>query len=454
MDYSLIVKRKKGVQEMGDKLIMSKKELRRKSILDLVKLGQLTQMDASKRLGLSYRQTKRIYRRYVSKGDDGLIHKNRGKRSAHAFPLEMKKAVLCMYEEKYWDFGPTFAAEKLYEEDAIKLHGETLRLWLKEAGLWEPRRIRKAHRTRRARRMRFGELLQLDGSIHSWFSKMDEKQCLMNLVDDATGKTLALMDTGETTDAAFRLLRGWIQLHGIPMAIYVDLKSLYISPKSLRYSDENDLVEPEWLTHFSKACKALGIEVIKAYSPQAKGRVERSHAVYQDRFVKELRLKNIKTIEEANQLLRQSFIDKLNEKFMKKPQSLEDAHVALMKGQKLDDIFCWEYTRTVYNDWVIRFNNQLFQIEKTTALKIKPKQKITLKKHLNGEITLWNQGKKIAYHFIERKEECEEAEIKKLNTYDTKKRSQRSRENKSKTPWSRYNSNWLKKTKDHLEAVI
>lgn len=134
----------------------------------------------------------------------------------------------------------------------------------------------------------------------------------MNLIDDATGKTLAFLDRVETTDAAFRLLKWWIKLHGIPMTIYVDLKSLYISPKSLRHTAEDDLVEPEWLTHFSRVCKTLGIEVIKAYSLQVKGRVARNHGVYQDRFVKELRLRNIKTIEAANQLLQKNFIDKLN----------------------------------------------------------------------------------------------------------------------------------------------
>lgn len=276
---------------MGDLFIMSKKELRRKSIFDLVKLGQLTQLDASKRLDLSYRQTKRSYQRYVKEGDSGLVHRSRGKASSRAYPLEMKKTVLVLYEQKYWDFGPTLASEKLHEDDHLKLHAETLRLWLKEAGIWMPRRARKTHRTRRKRRSCFGELLQLDGSIHAWLPGIAGKQCLMNMVDDATGKTLALLDTGETTDAAFRLLKWWMKLHGIPMSIYVDLKSLYISPKSLRYSDENDLVEPEWLTHFSKGCKTLGIEVIKAYSPQAKGRVERNHGVYQDRFVKELSLR-------------------------------------------------------------------------------------------------------------------------------------------------------------------
>lgn len=436
---------------MGDRLIMNKKELQRKSLFDLVKLGQITQVDASARLYLSYRQTKRAYQRYLKEGDAGLIHKSRGKASPRALSLEVKKMVLALYEEKYWDFGPTLASEKLLEDDNLKLHAETLRLWLKAAGLWQPKRQRKAHRLRRTRRSRFGELLQLDGSIHAWFSGIVTKQCLMNLIDDATGKTLALLDTGETTDAAFRLLKWWIKLHGIPMAIYVDLKSLYISPKSLRHTDEDELVEPEWLTHFSGACKVLGIEVIKAYSPQAKGRVERNHGVYQDRFVKELRLKGIQTIEGANKRLLGGFIDNLNRKFMKSPASIEDAHVALLAEQNLDDILCWEYTRTVHNDWIIRFENQLLQIQKTSTIRVSPKQKITLKRHLNGKITLWNKGQKIPYCYIEKpvREDKNGPQGQ-----DLQKCREHARRNKSKTPWGQFNPGWLKKTKEHLNATV
>lgn len=425
---------------MGDLLIMSKKELRRKSILDMVKNNQISIKDASSRLSISYRQMRRIYKRYREEGDAGLVHKNRGKTSTRAYPLEMKQTVLSLYEDKYWDFGPTLAAEKLEEEDKLKLHAETLRLWLKAAGKWKPRRIRKAHRTRRKRRERFGELLQLDGSIHAWFTSRAEKQCLMNMVDDATGKTLALMASGETTEAAFRLLKRWIKLHGIPMAIYVDLKSLYISPKSLRYSDEDDLVEPEWLTHFSRACKTLGIEIIKAYSPQAKGRVERNHGVYQDRLVKELRLKGINTIEEANQLLQGGFINRLNKKFMKSPTSPDDAHVALTGDQILNDILCWEHTRTVYNDWVIRFENQLLQIQKSNNVQVRPKQKITLKRDLNGNITLWYKNQKIPYRHIEKTVK----EKKALLGHDRYERSKNGRKGKTKSPWGQFNPGWLK----------
>ncbi len=434
---------------MGDLLIMSKKELQRKTIFDLVKIGQITCLDASKRLDLSYRQTRRSYGRYITEGDEGLIHRNRGKPSHRAFSPTLKKSVIALFKEKYWDFGPTLAAEKLDEDDKIKVSVETLRTWLKSEGLWLPKRKRKAHRSRRARRSRFGELLQMDGSIHAWFTGIETKQCLMNFVDDATGKTLALLDTGETTDVAFRLLKWWIKLHGIPMAIYVDLKSLYISPKSLRHNDEDVLVEPEWLTHFSRACKSLGIEVIKAYSPQAKGRVERNHGVYQDRFVKELRLRGINTIEGANKLLQSRFIDSLNKKFIKTPASTEDAHIALMPEQNLDDIMCWEYTRTVHNDWVVRFENQLLQIQKTRLAHVRPKQKVTLKRHLNGKITIWCKGVKLSYSLIEHRVK----EQKETKEYTHQARSKNSRENKSKSPWSQFNPGWLKQSKEHLEAI-
>lgn len=436
---------------MGDKLIMSKKERERKSMLDLVKMGQLTQVAASKRLGLSYRQVKRIYRSYLLYGDEGLIHKSRGKPSARAYSKETKQAVLSLYEKKYMDFGPTLASEKLEEDDGYRLHAETLRLWLKEAGYWQEKRKRRAHRIRRARRTKFGELLQLDGSIHSWFAGIEEKQCLMNMVDDATGKTLALLDTGETTDAAFRLLKWWIKLHGIPQGIYVDLKSLYISPKSLRMTEEDELVEPEWLTHFSGGCKVLGIEVIKAYSPQAKGRVERSHGVYQDRFVKELKLKGVTTIEGANKLLQSGFVDKLNKKFMKAPQSEADGHIELRKEQDLDDILCWNYTRVIQNDWVIRFENVYYQIQKVHAHHVRPKQPITVKRHLNGKITLWSRGRKLAYQvIIERPEKA--VKIAK-DAYEKSAIGRRGGLSSVKSPWRQFNPGWLKRTQDYAESI-
>jgi transposase len=252
---------------MGDTVIMSKKELRRKTILDEIIRGRLKIIEASSKLSVCSKTVSRSLKRYKDQGTVGLTHKSRGKPSNRSTPTIYKESIIKIYEEKYLGFGPTFASEKLCEDDGLTVVTETLRLWLKNAGLWSRHRKRKGYRSHRARRPRFGELLQLDGSIHAWFEGIQKKQCLMNMVDDATGKTLALMDYGETTRSALSLLKWWIKDAGIPAAIYVDLKSLYVSPKSLREKIEycEELIEPEWLTHFSSACSA--VNVVPSKSP-------------------------------------------------------------------------------------------------------------------------------------------------------------------------------------------
>lgn len=423
---------------MGDKLIMSKKELRRKTILDELIRGRLKIQEAARKLTVCTKTIMRSLKRYKERGDAGLVHKSRGKPSNRAKQNDFRGKVIKLYATKYSGFGPTLASEKLEEEDGLKVHAETLRLWLKQEGLWSRHRRRKAYRSHRARRSRFGDMLQLDGSIHAWFEGVEEKQCLMNMVDDATSKTLSLMDYGETTRAAFSLLKWWILDAGIPAAVYVDLKSLYVSPKSLKENDDV-LVESEWLTHFSLACKKLGIEVIKAYSAQAKGRVERSHAVYQDRFIKELKLKDIKTIEEANALLSSGFINKLNNKFAKPAASDEDGHVPLSTGDDLDQILCWEYTRTLKNDWTIQFESKHYQILKG-MIKVQPGQKICVRRHLDESISLWVKDHRLQFKKVEhwQKKEQESRE------YTSAMHAENARKNKHKTPWSQFNPAWLK----------
>ena len=429
---------------MGDRLIMNKKERRRKAILDQVFGGFMLRKDACKRLGISERQLKRIISRYTKEGDAGLIHKSRGKVCGHAYPEKIKEKALSLYRDKYLDFGPTFASEKLEEDDGVKVHPETLRLWLKAEGLWQSHRKRNAHRKQRARRARYGELVQLDGSIHAWLPGMDAKQCLMNMVDDATGKTLALMDTGETTRAAFALLKWWVTQAGIPLAIYVDLKSLYVSPKALKQDEEAiDYVEPEWLTHFSKACKKLGIEVIKAYSAQAKGRVERSHAVYQDRFVKELKLKGINTIEGANELLSSEFVNKLNAKFAKEPSDPADAHVGLSGNEDLDQILCWEESRQVRNDWTLRYKNQHYQLEK--GVNVHPKQYVIVRRHLDDSVSVWFKETRLESTLIDKP--APKTQKKAPTGHDCAAISKRAKLNKHKTPWGQFNPDWLKSKK-------
>ena len=287
-----------------------------------------------------------------------------------------------VYREKYDGFGPTLASEYLLKEGYVVDH-ETLRRWLISEGLWVRQRPGKAHHPRRERRAQFGELLQIDGSIHDWFGE-GRHRCLLNIVDDATGKTLSVMDDGETTAVIFKALWKWISLYGIPLAIYVDLKTAYISPKEGQMSE------------FQKACEKLGIEVIKAYSPQAKGRVERNHRVYQDRFIKALTVAGIKTIDAANVFLEKEFLIDLNNKFERKARNPVSAH-RRMPGLDLNQIFCWEKERQIQHDWTFSYEGQSYQVKKAVGEAIAPRSKIYIRRHLSGEMSVWHHNKTVDF---------------------------------------------------------
>lgn len=210
---------------MGDKLIMNANERKRKVVMESIISGHYNLAEGAKRLEISYRQAKRIKARYLHAGDAGLLHKARGISSPRALPNAFKEKVLILYQTKYMGFGPTFAAEKLKEEDDCDVHRETLRLCLKAAGLRARQRKHNAHRSRRVRRDSFGELLQIDGSHHDWFGTGEHYDCLLNIVDDATGKTLSQMDTGETCRILLMTFKWWVERYGVPLAVYVDLNT-------------------------------------------------------------------------------------------------------------------------------------------------------------------------------------------------------------------------------------
>jgi transposase-like protein len=293
------------------------------------------------------------------------------------------------------------AAEKLSEEGLIVNH-ETLRRWLLEEGDWKKRRKRRAHRSRRERRAHFGALVQMDGSHHGWFGPGQPKACLMNMVDDATGITLGSMDAQETTEAAMLLLWRWIEKYGIPKALYTDKKSVYITLREATI--EEQLADEVPLTAFGKACHKLGIEIIRAHSPQAKGRVERSNGTYQDRLVKELALRRITTCATTDALLKNSFCDALNEKFAQPPLEKNDYHRPLPKGLKLEDVFCFEELRKVQNDWCIRHKNRHYQILKDNRPLPKPKDKILVRTRLDGSTHLLYKDKALNFQAISPKQ--------------------------------------------------
>ena len=386
---------------MEGHLLMSRKERRRKSVFDEVKAGRLTIRAAAQRLGLSYRHCRRSYKRFGEHGDRGLVHRSRGRVSNRRRCDRVRRKVLARYRQRYENFGPTLAAEKLKEEGLAVDH-ETLRRWLLAEGLWTKRRKRRRHRQRRERKHHFGELVQMDGSHHRWFGEDGPQGCLMNMVDDATGITLSLMENEETTEVAMGTLWKWIERYGIPQALYTDKKTVFVTDREPTLEEQLAGEEPK--TAFGKACAKLGIEILTAHSPQAKGRVERNHAVYQDRLCKEFQLRRITTLATANKLLANGFIDNLNAKFAKAPLSGVDFHRPVPKEIDLADVFCFEEQRSVQNDWCIRFRNRHYQILEENRPLPKPKDKILVRIRLDASLHLLYRGRPLAYRVLKRTE--------------------------------------------------
>jgi hypothetical protein len=236
-------------------------------------------------------------------------------------------------------------------------------------------------------------MVQIDGSVHKWFEDRGAECFLMNLVDDATGTTLSLFSEEETTEAAMTLLWAWIEKYGRPSSLYADGKSVYL-PDERHRLEARDRGE-ETYTHFGWACARLGIRLIHAHSPQAKGRIERSNAVYQDRLVKELRLRGVNSIEGANKVLKGGFVDRLNEKFTVKARKTADYHRS-SKNLNLAAIFCWEEERQVTDDWIVRFKNHYYQLEPQSKRPPTTK-KVQVRQWLNGELHFTYRNQDIAY---------------------------------------------------------
>jgi len=399
----------------------------------------MTIREASEVLRMSYRQGRRIHKRYLEEGDKGLIHRNRGQSSNRRKPPEVKEAVLRLYGEQYWDFGPTLASEKLFERDGYEVDHETLRRWLSGAGLWEKQRKRPKHRQWREPKAHFGELVQLDGSHHRWFEERGEKGCLMDMVDDATGRTLGIMSEEETTVAAMEVLMAWIEKYGIPKALYTDWKNVYLTQREPSLEEQLSGELP--LTQFGRACQKLDIEIVPASSPQAKGRVERKHRVYQDRWVKELRLAGISDVEAANQFL-PGFAEKLNARFSKEPRSFADYHRPVREGLDLRSVFCLEETRTVGNDWVVRYKNRFLQIVPQSNLP-PAKNKVVVQEHLDGSIHLVYRGRELVFSQLLQRPTSPQASIPKTSPSQSRKAYVPSPDH----PWRRFNPSYLSKTK-------
>jgi transposase len=333
-----------------EELRMSAKERVRLDALHRVERDEMTVVAAAELMELSVRQARRLWQRFKARGAAGLVHRSRDRPSNRRLPEEFRQRIVKRHQERYWDFGPTLACEKL-AEDGLIVSPDTLVAILKERHLWQRKRRRGKHRQRRERRASFGSLVQMDGSHHDWFEGRAPWCVLMVLIDDATNRTYARFYPAETTEAAFDAFGRWVQQHGLPRGLYVDRHGIY-----------RDDDHPQRPTQFGRAMKELRVELICANSPQAKGRVERRNQVFQDRLVKELRLRNISDREQANAFLERFFLPELNRRYAVKPRQPLDLHRILPPDLKLAEVLCVQEWRVVGRDWCVRWHNQFLQI--------------------------------------------------------------------------------------------
>jgi len=393
--------------------------------MDEVLAGRRKLRSASEVLQISYRQCRRVYQRYRQQGDQGLIHGNRGRESNRKIGAEQRGQILARYQQRYAGYGPTFASEKLQAE-GLGLDHETLRRWLLEEGLWQRQRRRGPHRQRRPRRKRFGELVQMDGSHHAWWGQ--QPRCLMNMVDDATGRRFGLLFERETTEAAMRTLWGWIRRYGVPQALYVDSKTVFRTHR--QPSLEEQLKGEKPLTAFGQACRKLGIELIYAGSPQAKGRVERSHGTDQDRLIKEFQLEAIEDLPSANRFLQQRYWKQINQKFAVAPVDPQDQHRPAPAPHTLAEIFSWEQTRILQSDGTLSYENRCFQVLADDPIRPRRPVSVVVRRQLDGRLEILYRDHQLRFREIAKPTRMTPLVKTRLPVRSTKPRPQH--------PWRRF----------------
>jgi hypothetical protein len=362
----------------GDRIAMSARERDRLKVMAPVLDGKRTQAEAARLMNLCVRQVRRLQRRLKKDGDAGVIHKLRGQPSNHRHKEALRRQAVEIYRREMPDFNLTMASEKLAARK-VQVPARTLRDWLSAEGLWQPKYKRDKHRSRRERRACLGELVQADGSPHDWLEGRGPWMVLVAMIDDATSKVTARFYPGETTEAYMDLVWRYIKRHGRMAAMYVDRDGIF-------RAEDHDPYDPQpTLTQFSRALDDLDIQLILAYSPQAKGRIERFFQTAQDRLVKELRLAKATTIEEANAVLQKTFLPWFNRWCSVKPASPNDAHRPLDPSMRLESILSFQEKRKVANDYTIRLNGHVYQLL-PPALPGERGGWVTVEKRLNGTL--------------------------------------------------------------------
>lgn len=380
---------------------MSAKEIDRIGVIERLTNGEIVTKQASEMLRLSTRQVKRLKKRFVQFGASGLIHKSRGKTSNRAIPQVEIEEALRVVSEKYSDFGPTFALEKLKENHGVTFGRETLRLAMIDKGMWKVKKKRyvTVHQTRK-RRNREGELVQLDGSPHLWFENRGPYCTLLVFVDDATGKLKHLMFAkAETTNNYFYATDTYIRRFGKPVALYTDKHGVF--RVNTRRSETASVDDNNGLTQFGRAMQELGITLIFANSPQAKGRVEKVNGTLQDRLVKEMRLKGICGVAAGNAFLGE-FMDTYNQKFAVEAQKKEDAHRMLLPSEDLRNILVKKETRILSKNLEFVYRNRMYQVKIDRPPYSMRHASVVVFEDWGGNIRVYYKGKKLKLEVAQR----------------------------------------------------
>ena len=377
-----------------DIISMSVKELRSLSIIKKILDKQITQEEGGRMLRLSCRQVRRKVKRVRKEGEHGIIHRLRRIPSNRAHPK--KEKILSICRKRYRGFGPTLAVEKLLEIEKISISAETLRGWFIEGVIGYKRRRSRKHRRWRKRKVYVGEMIQVDGSHHDWFEGRGAECVLMGYIDDATGRFFGRFFDYEGTLPAMVSFRTYIRKYGIPQSVYIDKHTTYKS--NAKPSIEEQLNAREPLTQVGRALEELGVEVIYAHSPQAKGRIERSFRTHQDRLIKEMRLAGVRNIEEGNRFISSYYGPKHNRKFAIAPQERANLHRPVPAGIELDSILCLKKEAVLRNDFTVAYEKKFYQVlDKTNA------KKVIVEERANGRVYIRYKGKKLRYRVIEKR---------------------------------------------------
>lgn len=369
---------------MGEERIgLNQRERERLKVLHEVEEGHLKQVEAGLRLRLSVRQVRRLQRRVEAEGDRGIVHQLRGRPSKRRIPAAVQERILSQVRRRYADFGPTLAGEKL-EAQGLEVSRETLRKWMSEMGFWKPRRRRVgAVHVWRERRASLGELVMMDSSPFRWLEERGPELQLIALIDDATSRFWGRFAGHDTTEENLRTLEGWLRRYGRPLALYTDQDSLFVTSRPPGV--EEQLEGRPARTQFGRALAELGIEWIPAHSPQAKGRIERLFRTLQDRLVKEMRLAEIRTLEEANRFLEEVFLPFWERRYARVPRQAHDAHRGL-QGYRLEQILSVREARSVANDLTVRWKAQTWAIPRSQARAGLRGARVEVERRLDGSV--------------------------------------------------------------------